>query len=106
MSVIEGFTESSRRNVGVHLSGRQRLVAQEFLNAPEISSRVEQVGCKRVSEGVRTDLGVQSCFFQIFGNLAAYRSGGKSTAMFVDKQGAGGPVFIGRRLESLFNNSR
>ena len=72
MSVIEGFTESSGRNVRVHLRCRQRLVAQEFLNASEIGSGVEQVGGKRVSQGVGADLRVQSRFFQIFGDLAAY----------------------------------
>ena len=65
MSVIEGFTESSGRNVRVHLRCRQRLVAQEFLNASEIGSGVEQVGGKRVSQGVGADLRVQSRFFQI-----------------------------------------
>ena len=97
MSIVKSFTQSPGRYVRVDLRCRQRLVAQEFLHAPEIGSRVEQVGSKRVSQGVGADLRVQSRFFQVFGDLAAYRAGGKSSAMFVDKQGGGGSILIGWR---------
>lgn len=41
-------------DVGVHLGRRQISVSEQFLNASQVGTPVEQVGRKAMSQGVRT----------------------------------------------------
>ena len=50
--------------MGVNFSGKDRLMAEHFLDSPEVSSSIDQVGGKRVPEGMRADLLPQTYFFR------------------------------------------
>ena len=52
-------------DMGVDLSGAQILMAQQFLNAPEIGTRIQQVRGKGVAEFMGGEIRGQSCEDQI-----------------------------------------
>lgn len=61
-------------------------MAQQFLNTSQVGSIVEHVGCKAVTQGMRADCRIQSCFNQIFIHFTANTAGAEPFAVFVGKQ--------------------
>ena len=41
--------------MGIDLGGPDTLMSQHFLDGPQVSPSLQQMGCERVPEGVRTD---------------------------------------------------
>lgn len=53
MSVFIALTQTLHRNVGINLRGAQAGMAQQFLNRTQISTAIQKVGGRRVTQRVR-----------------------------------------------------
>lgn len=52
MALVVHRRQMGEIDPGVHLGGGERAVTEEFLNRPQVHPRFQQVGCKRVPQGV------------------------------------------------------
>ena len=86
MSLVVDLEEMVDTHLGVLLRGRERSVAEEFLDGAEIGAGIEEMSGKGVSEGVRRgathDIGVEQALLEI----ALDTAGGQSAAAMIEKE--------------------
>ena len=71
--------------MSVDLRRRQALVAEQFLNAAEVRSTVEQMRGEAVPEGVGRCDRVEACLFEILLQHTADAAGGQPASELVEK---------------------
>ena len=74
-------------NMGVYLRTGQVRVAKQFLNGPQIRPAPQEVGGKRVSQGMRRTLPMDSGLPEAFLKNASDRSRAERGALAVEKKG-------------------
>ena len=53
MRPVVDATEATAVDVRIDLRGRERAVAEQLLDRPQIGAALQQVGCERVPQAVR-----------------------------------------------------
>ena len=54
--LVERLPQSLDRHVGVELRGRERRVAEDLLDGPQVRPALDQVGCSAVPQPVRSEV--------------------------------------------------
>lgn len=82
------LTQTGGADVRVDLGGGQAFVSEQFLDASDIRSPVEQVGGEGVPERVRAGSCIQLGDGQVFFEHPAHAAGGQDVAESVDEHGS------------------
>ena len=86
MSLVIRVSNSTTREVRVHLGAGQRLMTEQFLHGTKICAVVQEMRGETVPDGVRADLGVESDLFEVLRDLPTNRSAAQTAAMLVDEE--------------------
>ena len=86
MGLVVGAAKSFVAYMGINLSCREATMPQEFLDAPQISASVEQVGGITMPEGVGAGPGVEIKSSKVAGEQATDTACRKSRAVPVQKK--------------------
>lgn len=98
VGLVVDLFELLRGEVGIDLSSRKRLMAEQLLNASQIGAVIEHMRREAVPERMRADIRVEAGHLQVFIHLSANAAGAEAPAVLINEEDirieigvAGGP---------------
>lgn len=89
MGLLVRFAEACGTDVGVDLSRHETLVAEQFLNAPDVSPAIEQVCGKTMTQGVGRRAHVQIRLLEVFFKHPGHAACRQAFAKFIEEHRTG-----------------
>jgi hypothetical protein len=89
MRLVVDFQHAIHTDMRIFLRRRKLLVAEQFLNGPQVGTVIQQVRGKRMPHGVRTGTGWEAGPLAMFFDQQLYTTCTETTTTVIDKERCG-----------------